>query len=241
MIKLAESFRLHADMAAFLRQNIYEQDGIAYFSRRHSQLPKLPLSDPFLAAVLASDSPIVIVMHDDTESQQRNVFEQALIAPIVAALADPAQYGLDMDDGLGVVVPHRAQRAALQEGVPALTHRDPVTEAVVRSAVDTVERFQGGERTVILISATESDPDYLRMTGEFLLNPRRLTVALSRAKAKLVLVASQSVFRVFSTDEEVFANALLWRNLLRRTCTVPLWRGDRDAHQVEVWGNPPSE
>jgi superfamily I DNA and/or RNA helicase len=103
--------------------------------------------------------------------------------------------------------------------------------------VDTVERFQGGERTAILVSATESDRDYLRAAGEFLLDPRRLNVALSRAKQKLILVAARSVFTIFNTDEEAFAHAQLWKQLLRRTCTVPLWAGLRGDVRVEVWGN----
>jgi hypothetical protein len=108
------------------------------------------------------------------------------------------------------------------------------------AAVDTVERFQGDERAVIVISATESDREYLLATGDFLLDPRRLTVALSRAKQKLILVAARSVFELFSADEETFANAQLWKNLLRRTCTVQLWRGERLGYPVEVWGNAPA-
>ena len=105
--------------------------------------------------------------------------------------------------------------------------------------MDTVERFQGGERTVILVSATESDREYLLASSQFLLDPRRLTVALSRAKRKLVLVASRTVFSLFSPDEETFANSQLWKNLLRRTCTVPLWSGERNGRRVEVWGEFP--
>jgi len=105
-----------------------------------------------------------------------------------------------------------------------------------RSAIDTVERFQGGERTVILVSATESDRAYLLASSQFLLDPRRLTVALSRAKRKMVLVASRSIFALFSPDEETFANALLWKNLLLRTCTTLLWEGERIGQQVAVWG-----
>ena len=59
-----------------------------------------------------------------------------------------------------------------------------------RSAIDTVERFQGSERAVILVSATESDRGYVLASSDFLLDPRRLTVALSRAKRKTILVAS---------------------------------------------------
>src|SRR5439155_10136933 len=114
--------------------------------------------------------------------------EQDLIAPILRALADPARHGLDPADGLGVVVPHRAQRAALQQAFPELNVIDLTTGLPMRSAVDTVERFQGGERTVVMVSATESDRNYLLASAGFLLDPRRLTVAVSRAKRKMILV-----------------------------------------------------
>jgi hypothetical protein len=64
----------------------------------------------------------------------------------------------------------------------------------------------------------------------------RPVLALSRAKRKMILVASRSIFSLFSPDEETFANALMWKNLLLRTCTVMLWQGERDGRQVEVWG-----
>ncbi len=72
--------------------------------------------------------------------------------------------------------------------------------------------------------------------SEFLLDPRRLTVALSRAKRKMILVASRSIFSLFSPDEETFANSLLWKNLLFRTCTTLLWEGERAGQAVAVWG-----
>jgi hypothetical protein len=237
IIRFEESFRLHRDMAEFLRQEIYGRDGIRFHSRRRDALPAVPHADSFLAAVLAPEHPLVVVLHEEASSQKQNAFEQALIAPFLEALADPSRYRLDALTGLGVVVPHRAQRAALQLACPCLTALDPETNRPRCSAVDTVERFQGGERTAIVVSATESDREYLLRMGEFLLDPRRLTVAMSRAKQKLVLVASRSLFSLFSPDEEIFQNSQLWKNLLRRTCTVPLWQGQRDGVSVEVWGN----
>jgi hypothetical protein len=60
----------------------------------------------------------------------------------------------------------------------------------------------------------------------------------------MILVASRSVFNVFSADEETFANAQIWKNLLRHTCTVPLWSDDvpwnGSVQRVEVFGNQPS-
>ncbi len=50
-----------------------------------------------------------------------------------------------------------------------------------------------------------------------------------------------TLFGVFSADEETFVNTQLWKNLLRETCTVPLWSGVREAGGqtagVQVWGN----
>ena len=176
---------MHADMAAFLRAEIYAQDGIAYHSKKRTVLPDILHPDPFVAAVLTPSHPLVVVVHDEVGSQQRNPFEQTLITPVLRALADPATYRLGPEHGLGVVVPHRAQRAAVQEAIPCLSVRDNETGMVTRSAVDTAERFQGSEREVILVSATESDPQYLLVSSAFLLDPRRLTVALSRAERKM--------------------------------------------------------
>lgn len=236
MVQFAESFRLHSAMAEFLREEVYRYDGINYHSRKRDLLPAKAIADEFVAAVLRPEYPLVVVVHDEAGSQVRNPFEQSLIEPLIRVLADGAGFALDADEGLGIVVPHRAQRAALRQAFPALCVIDAATGLPSRSAIDTVERFQGGERTVILVSATESDPAYLLMAGEFLLDPRRLTVALSRAKRKMILVASRSVFSLFSPDEETFANSQLWKNLLVRTCTTKLWAGDRDGRRVEVWG-----
>jgi superfamily I DNA and/or RNA helicase len=236
MIRFAESFRLHATMAEFLRQEVYRHDGIAYHSKRREVLAAHPVPDDLATAVLHPDYPLVVVAHDEAESQVRNAFEQALIEPVLRALADKKKYGLDAVDGLGIVVPHRAQRAALQQSFPELCIIDAATGLPVKSAIDTVERFQGGERTVVVVSATESDRAYLLAASEFLLDPRRLTVALSRAKRKMILVASRSIFSFFSPDEETFDNALMWKNLLLRTCTTLLWEGRRDGKQVWVWG-----
>ena len=236
IIRFAESFRLHAAMAEFLRQEVYRHDGIAFHSKKRDILLAHTVADDLATAVLHPDYPLVVVAHDEAESQMRNAFEQALIEPVLRALADKKKYGLDAVDGLGIVVPHRAQRAALQQSFPELCIIDPTSGLPVRSAIDTVERFQGGERTVIMVSATESDRAYLLASSTFLLDPRRLTVAVSRAKRKMILVASRSIFSLFSPEEDVFANALLWKNLLLRTCSTLLWEGERGGKRVAVWG-----
>lgn len=233
VIRFQESFRLHTDMADFLGKEIYAQDGIKLFSNNHGTLAPVDVADDFVAAALDPNHPMIVVLHDERASQSLNEYEAKLSVPLFEALhAIP----LDAKEGLGAVVPHRRQRNRLQEVSPQLLERDHHGD-IVRSAVDTVERFQGGEREVIVIGATESDPLYLLTRSDFMLDPRRFNVALSRAKKKLILVASRSVFEILPADEETFENARIWKNLLRRTCTVLLWEGERDGHVVQVWGN----
>jgi len=56
-------------------------------------------------------------------------------------------------------------------------------------AVDTVERFQGGERDIMILS-------FVRSRGTaFVFDDRRLNVAITRARRKLVLVAHPALFR----------------------------------------------
>lgn len=240
-VKFSQSFRLHADMARFLKDEIYSKDGINYHSKLCGEGAVLRSSehdDPFVTSVLLPRHPLVVIVHSEDGSQTRNRFERELLAPVIEALSRPP-HSLDARDGLGVVVPHRDQRTEYQEHVPDLVVRD-ANGLVTLSAVDTVERFQGGERTAICVSATESDREYLLASSEFLLDPRRLTVAMSRARRKMVLVASRSVFTLFTAEEDAFANLQLWKNLLKRTCTTPLWQGERGGRRVEVWGNTPA-
>lgn len=234
MIRFERSFRLDRDMAEFLRRGVYARDGLRFHSERDGALRFDGHEDPFVRAALDPAYPLVVVVHDEAGSQLRNDFERDLTAPLLAALHGS---GYQARDGFGLVVPHRAQRANLQDALRGLFPGTDSQELV--DAVDTVERFQGGERDAIIVSATESDPAYLLAAGKFFYDPRRLTVALSRAKDKMVLVASRSVFDLFSPDEETFNNAQLWKDILHRTCTEPLWQGQVQGKSVQVWGNPP--
>ncbi|MDQ3539073.1 MAG: AAA family ATPase, partial [Chloroflexota bacterium] len=121
LIQFEESFRLHADMAEFLRKEIYVKDGIRYHSNKHDLIDELPDGDSFVDAVLSSRHPLTVVVHDEAGSQLANPYEQDLMVPILAALAEPTGHNLSPDEGLGVVVPHRAQRAALVQGIRAVS------------------------------------------------------------------------------------------------------------------------
>jgi len=72
--------------------------------------------------------------------------------------------------------------------------------------IDTVERLQGAERDVILFGFTCSVTDLV--LAEFLNNPHRFNVAITRARRKLIVVGSKIFFEALANSEkQLLANA----------------------------------
>jgi len=78
--------------------------------------------------------------------------------------------------------------------------------------VGTVDKFQGQEAPVVLISTATSSGDDLPRQIEFLYSRNRLNVAISRAKCLPVIVASPRLLETScSTIEQMrLVNALCW-------------------------------
>jgi hypothetical protein len=218
---LDESFRLPAEVAAFLHRHVYAHDGIAFHSKHRQRLPAVELADGWLRHALAPEHPMILIEHNDDSSQQANACEAVVIEALVQAAC--TQLRLDATTGLGIVVPHRAQKALLQARLPHLA-----------GAVDTVERFQGGERDLILVSATVSDLAYAQSESDFLLEPRRLTVAVSRPKRKLIVLASQALFTLMPVDLDDYERGALWKHLRHACASPPLWTGEFGGYQLRV-------
>jgi superfamily I DNA and/or RNA helicase len=79
---------------------------------------------------------------------------------------------------IAVITPYAAQARLLRERIDA-----------AGLEIDTVDGFQGREKEVIVISMVRSNPE-----GEvgFLANERRMNVALTRARRKLLVVGDSA-------------------------------------------------
>jgi uncharacterized protein len=193
--RLDRTYRLHKLVADLLTDLVYTDDGIRLRSTQEELISSIDSVTEGVSAAMDPACPVTLVLHDEAESQDANRTEVAMVRTLLDALPD------GHSENVGVVTPHNAQKGRLIETVG-----DRVT-------ADTVERFQGGERDVMFISATASDPDYVRGEADFLLNPNRLNVAMSRMKKKLVIIASKSVFRVTPADADEFDQTLIWKRL----------------------------
>ena len=79
--------------------------------------------------------------------------------------------------------------------------------------IDTIERIQGQEREVVLVSLAVGDPDTLQARASFFFSTNRLNVALSRARTKCVLVASKGAFSALPRDPRSLKAASTFRRL----------------------------
>ncbi len=218
---LDQSFRIPAEVAGFLQRHIYAEDGINFRSDNRARIAYDDALTGWLGAAFAPEHALVVIEHDERGSQQSNEFEAALVASLAGVACE--RLGCGGEGGLGVVVPHRAQKALLRARLPQLAH-----------SIDTVERFQGGERELIIVSATVSDREFARAESGFLLEPRRLTVAISRPKRKLIVIASRAVFDLIPADLDEYERGALWKYLRHECARTTLWEGDVEGHRVRV-------
>jgi DNA replication ATP-dependent helicase Dna2 len=111
-------------------------------------------------------------------------------AEVAAGIVDEAlNRGLDPSE-IAVVAPYRAQVRLIREQLRA-RHVSQGESGII---VDTVERIQGQERDVIVISLTTSDPSHAAQRADFYFQPNRLNVAITRPRVKRIVLGSRSLF-----------------------------------------------
>lgn len=228
--RLEKTYRCHTDVADFLRNWVYEQDGIHYDSDQTYTIPPVNPGNIGVDNILDHETPITLVLHEESASRQSNQVEAKIAKNIIEELPP--------SETTGVVTPHNAQKGLL----------NTMTD---RAQVDTVERFQGGQRDVMVVSATVSDPDFLSAESEFILNPNRLNVALSRMKKKLVVIAPKTLFTLLPNDTDEYEDSIIWKGLYKEanvSNSQPRWAGvledltdeDEDIDdnvRIEVYSN----
>jgi superfamily I DNA and/or RNA helicase len=99
-----------------------------------------------------------------------------------------------------VVAPYNMQVNLLKRMLPA------------EARVGTVDKFQGQEAEVVIVSMTTSNGDCLPRDIEFLYSKNRLNVALSRAKCLAILIANPALMtiRCNTVDQMALVNTLCW-------------------------------
>lgn len=112
-----------------------------------------------------------------------NPIEAKLIARALARLADGLPDG-QPPPSVAVITPYSAQKSLIRKSLPSHLLEKLHIET------DTVDAFQGREADVVLFSFVRNHG-----SARFYADPRRLNVALSRAKDRILLVGSLDYLR----------------------------------------------
>lgn len=232
-VMLDVNYRSNVDIVDFVRTAGYRQEFRAHFPQQRLGLcipmsaeENAPIGwpadlewSPEWARLLDPTEPLVAVVHGDDTASQRNEAEAHAVAALVATLwgrlgglehgprasqgnGGPMPLRDFLSRGVGVVTPHRAQQAAV---IDRLLRSLPPQDGhgLIFDAVDTVERFQGQERMVMIATLGLGDLDQIRLEEEFLYSLRRFNVIASRAQAKLVLLVSRTLLDHIPSDPDM--------------------------------------
>jgi len=210
---LDETFRLNQPLAHYPETKFYP--GSYRSAVPESRLQFAPgwqdgLQDWEVAA-LDPDYPVVVILHDGPTAATSNPFEVSLVSRLAEKFAERVAAkeqtgGLPADfwsERLAIVSPHRAQNAALRNGLPI--------DLRANAFVETVDRIQGKERDAIFLSYCVSDPEFAVAEADFIFASERLNVAITRARKKLVMLVGRRLLDAIPTDQEQMDKAELLR------------------------------
>ncbi|KAJ8258035.1 hypothetical protein GJAV_G00192420 [Gymnothorax javanicus] len=95
---------------------------------------------------------------------------------------------------VGIIAPYRKQVQKIQKAINSADKELSKLNGINELKVGSVEEFQGQERKVILVSAVRSSNNYVKLDHQFsigfLKNAKRFDVAVTRAKALLIVVGN---------------------------------------------------
>jgi len=137
------------------------------------------------SSILDPEKPDVFV---DVNHKNRGMRcpEEAEIAAGVAAEA--VSCGVSPEE-IAIVAPYRAQcrliRKRLQEILP---------DGCENIIVDTVERIQGQDKDMVIVSLITSDLGHAASRAEFFFQPNRLNVAITRPRVKRIVIGNHVLF-----------------------------------------------
>ena len=185
--KLRVTYRMNEDITQCVSSNFYEPFGekiiASDFSKNRSLQIQGPNLDQRIKKLLSSDSSIETIDVSTTHTWEDSNPEEA---DFIANLVEHAlSLGIDAKD-IAVVTPFRRQVLAIRTSLRSKLNSDiPL--------VDTVERLQGQDVDLVILSFSVTDDEFYRQNMNFLLNRNRLNVMISRAKKKVVIVKSEII------------------------------------------------
>lgn len=198
---LANQYRAHAELAALVNDDFYGGQLRSPTPWQHASLNPsawAPAADAFGEALRRQRLVFVPTRRQPDDFSQKESSQEAELAAR-AALQVAQGYGpaFDPDATLGIIASYRNQAARIRARLAQLAQEHDLPQ-LAQVSVDTVERYQGSQREVIIVSFCCHHEHQLELmvspdeTGQV---DRKLNVAVTRARQQLVLLGNELVLQ----------------------------------------------
>ena len=173
--------RMHPDIAQFANEMFYDHQlkpvGLPHQQEQLSAMPRFWFFD----------------VHSMPLGTKSNPKEAVMVARLVKRIAEiyESRHWEWSSKTLGIIVPYRQQIAAIRKELDGLNNSTLIN-------IDTVERYQGSQRDVIIYTTTVSTTEQLaqlsapiELDGKLI--DRKLNVAITRARKHLYIIGNRQL------------------------------------------------
>lgn len=208
--------RMHPDIAAFPHEAFYLKEGIEPVPLKHQKEKKLgytTASEDDVDDLLKAHRLLFFASEPCLQpelSDKVNASEARIVADLLRRIHRFYGKKFNPDKTVGVIVPYRNQIGMIRKEIEAL--HIPELESV---SIDTVERYQGSQRDVIVYSFTiqrRYQLDFLTSNSfqeDDRIIDRKLNVALTRARRQLLLIGNLTTLSANPVFDNLIAFARL--------------------------------
>jgi uncharacterized protein len=218
---LSKTRRMHPDLCSFISAAVYDRRLSSAEGLDAQQILADPVLDP--EAIAAAGLRFVYV--DSEGCTQRSEPEAARVNQTYCGLLgqtwrdkDGAEHEIGTEDVL-VVSPYNMQVELLKRTLPD------------GARVGTVDKFQGQEAAIVLVSMATSSGEDLPRNIEFLYSRNRLNVAISRARCLSIIYANPRLL-------EIPCNTIAQMELVNGLCWAQRF-AEAQADRISNAGNGP--
>ena len=199
--------RMHPEIFDFPGCYFYEKENIKPVPVEHQTKKELQYvrckNENFLNKILSNNRLVFFdckSMDDITNSDKINKAEAELTTEIYMALYKMFGDSYDMEKSIGIIVPYRNQISLIRKRlVKKFNEANLDLRPIENLTIDTVERYQGSQRDVIIYSFTISKSyqlDFLTsnsfMEDGKTIDPK-LNVAMTRAREQLIMLGDSDL------------------------------------------------
>lgn len=185
---LNKTYRLNKSICSLINDYFYANDrSKTIFESAQKNYLELNASSFSVAEYQKIADPKISLFcftHSDSKSTDSNDTEAKMIESL---LKDLSKASVDSNQ-ICVVTPYRRQVRNIRATCTDIFKERPI--------IDTVERVQGIDTDIVIVSLCSSDTNYIKSFSSFLFNKNRMNVMFSRARYKIILFCSENILKM---------------------------------------------